>query len=140
MIKQKVSKIIDSLIRFTSDGSIKWIEVDPKSKKRYFERSYKTYGEDSTEYVMDVKWALIGDNWQLDSSPSLWIKNSSLPNGSYYAYDQSLDLKGLRNAIIDTHCQDMNPQVKDVGDIFDEIYNNINTSAVRDDKLEKIFE
>lgn len=140
MLNQKISKIINSLIKFTSDGSVKWIEVDPQSKKRYFERTYKTYGEDSTEYVMDVKWALIGDNWQLDSSPSLWIKNSSLPNGAYYVYDQSLDLKGLRSSIIDTHCQDMSPSVKDVEDIFDKICSNINTSAVRDDKLEKIFE
>jgi hypothetical protein len=140
MINQKISKIISSLIKFTSNGSIKWIEVDPKSKKRYFERGYRTYGEDSTEYIMDIKWVLIGDNWILDYCPSLWIKNISLPNGYYYASDQSLDLKGLRSVIIDTYCQDMNPQVKDVADIFDEIYNNINTSAVRDNKLEQIFE
>jgi hypothetical protein len=140
MIKQKVSKIINSLIKFTSDGSIKWTEINPQSRKRYFERSYKTYGEDSTEYTMDIRWVLIGDGWQIDSSPTLFIKNDSLPNGAYYAYDQSLDLKGLRNAIIDTHCQDMKPQSKDVEDIFDEIYNNINISANRDDKIEKVFE
>lgn len=140
-MSDKIVKIIDSLYQLTDKGVLTWTEDDPTSKKRYFERTYTTSGEDNTIYRIDIKFALSSEKWKLDSSPSIWIINSNLPNGMYYVLENNnkYGLTNLRNLIMSLYCKDMNPSIKDIEDIFDDMYNSINVSAIRDSKINSII-
>jgi hypothetical protein len=137
MMSDKIIKIVDNLYQLTDKGVLTWSENEPTSKKRYFERTYVTSGEDETTYKIDIKFSLFSEKWKLESSPSLWIMNSNLPNGMYYVLenDNKYGLENLRSLIMSLYCKDMNPSTKDIEDIFDEICNNINISAIRDNKI-----
>lgn len=127
--------MVDSLSDLTENGTITWTESDPNSKKRYFERNYYTTGDDSTQYSIDIKWTLSNEKWSLESTPSMWIKNNNLPNGMYFLYGNKYDVKRLRDVIIKNYCSDMNPSIEDIELLFEEMYNNINLSGIRDNKI-----
>lgn len=141
MMSNKIVKIVDSLCQLTGKGVLTWTEQEPTSKKRYFERTYTTSGEDNTIYKIDIKFTLSSEKWKLDSSPSLWIMNSNLPNGMYYVLDNGnkYGLTNLRDLIMGLYCKDMNPSIKDIEDVFDDMYNNINVSAIRDSKIRSLI-
>lgn len=139
MLSTTIQKMVDSLSDLTDNGTITWKESDPNSKKRYFERTYYTKGDDSTEYSIDIKWSLANEKWSLESTPSMWIKNPNLPNGMYYLYGNKYDVKRLRDVILKNYCSDMNPSIKDIENLFDEMYHNINLSGIRDNKLQNIL-
>ncbi len=139
MINSTISKMIESLADLTINGTLVWKESNPTSKKRYFERTYVMIGDDSTEYSVDIKYSIVNDIWTLEKEPSMWIKNVNLPNGMYYIYGNKYDVVKLRDVVLDTYCHDMNPSIQDIEVLFEEMYNNINLSGIRDSKLHNIL-
>jgi hypothetical protein len=139
MINSTISKMIESLADLTINGTLVWKESNPTSKKRYFERTYVMIGDDSTEYSVDIKYSIVNDIWTLEKDPSMWINNVNLPNGMYYIYGNKYDVVKLRDAVLDTYCHDMNPSIQDIEVLFEEMYNNINLSGIRDNKLHNIL-
>jgi hypothetical protein len=57
----------------------------------------------------------------------------------YYIYGNKYDVVKLRDAVLDTYCHDMNPSIQDIEVLFEEMYNNINLSGIRDNKLHNIL-
>ncbi len=139
MINDKVKSIIEMLITSTKSGGLQWSEKG-NPDKRDFQREFTALGEDGTKYEVEVKFTMNSNGtWQLESSPSLWIKSEKLPNGSFYVYGGEYDLKGLRQILINKYCQDMKPSEKVVEDALDSISKGINISEYRDSKLNKIL-
>jgi hypothetical protein len=140
MINDKVKNIVDMLIKSTESGNLQWIECGDKSK-RDFQREFYCIGEDGTRYETDVKYTMNSNNgtWQIESNPSLWIKSNKLPNGSFYVYGGTYDLKGLREVLKKKYCSDLSPSEKVVEDALDSISQGISIAEMRDSKLNKIL-
>ncbi len=140
MINDKIKNIIDMLIISTKSGNLQWSESGNK-EKRDFHREFYSIGEDGTKYETEVKFIMNSNNstWQLESSPSLWIKSSKLPNGSFYVYGGTYDIEDLRKVLKDKYCQDMKPSEKIVEDALESISQGISTIEMRDSKLNKIL-
>lgn len=140
MVKDKIKNIIEMLILSTNGENLEWIESGDKDK-RDFHRKFYTTGEDGTTYELEVKFNMNSNDgtWQIESSPSLWIRSDKLPNGSFYVYGGNHDLKDLRNLIRNKYCQDMSPSEKTVEDALDSIYHGISLVEVRESKLNKIL-
>lgn len=139
MINDKVKIIIEMLISSTEIGNLNWEETSNKDRRSYH-REFKAIGEDGTVYETEVKFIMnTQGNWQLESSPSLFIKSQKLPNGNFYVYGGQYDLKGLREALISKYCFDMKPDEKVVEDALDSISKGIDIKEYRDNKLNKIL-
>ena len=140
MINDKVKSIIEMLITSTNGGNLQWVEKS-NPDKRDFHREFVATGEDGTTYESEVKYTMSskGGVWQLESSPSLWIRSNKLPNGSFYVYGGEYDLKSLRQVLIDKYCKDMKPSEKVVEDALDSISKGISVAELRDSKLNKIL-
>lgn len=139
MISDKVKNIIDMLIKSTESDNLKWVECGDNTK-RDFQRDFYSIGEDDTRYETEVKYFMSGDgNWKMESSPSLWIRSNKLPNGSFYVYGGTYDLKGLREVLKKKYCSDLSPSEKVVEDALDSISQGISIAEMRDSKLNKIL-
>jgi len=139
MISDKVNSIIEMLIASTKSGNLQWNDNSNKDK-RAFHREFNCVGEDGTKYEIEVKFIMNSKSaWQLESSPSLWIRSIKLPNGSFYVYGGEHDIKGLRQVIMDKYCQDMKPSEQMVEDALDSISKGINIAEYRDSKLNKVL-
>lgn len=140
MIKEKIKNIIEMLVTSTKSGQLKWNDNSTPNKKSYH-REYYAIGEDGTKYETEVKYSMNSrtNNWELESSPSLWIRSEKLPNGAFYVYGGEYDIKELRQVLISSYCQDMKPSEKLVEDALDSITKGINMSEYRDNKLNKIL-
>ena len=140
MIKEKIKNIIEMLVTSTKSGQLKWNDNSTPNKKSYH-REYYAIGEDGTKYETEVKYSMNSrtNNWELESSPSLWIRSEKLPNGAFYVYGGEYDIKELRQVLISNYCQDMKPSEKLVEDALDSISKGINMSEYRDNKLNKIL-
>ena len=140
MIKEKIINIIEMLVTSTKSGQLKWNDNSTPNKKSYH-REYYAIGEDGTKYETEVKYSMNSrtNNWELESSPSLWIRSEKLPNGAFYVYGGEYDIKELRQVLISNYCQDMKPSEKLVEDALDSISKGINMSEYRDNKLNKIL-
>ena len=140
MIKEKIINIIEMLVTSTKSGQLKWNDNSTPNKKSYH-REYYAIGEDGTKYETEVKYSMNSrtNNWELESSPSLWIRSEKLPNGAFYVYGGEYDIKELRQVLISSYCQDMKPSEKLVEDALDSITKGINMSEYRDNKLNKIL-
>lgn len=143
MINDKVKMIIENLTLSTKNGELDWTDKSSPDKRNYH-REYSAVAEDGTKYEAEVKYTLSnGGVWQLESSPSIWIRNEKLPNGSYYIYGGNSDVKDIifefRKVIIDKYCQDMKPSEKIVEDALENIAKGISLSTYRDNKLNKIL-
>ena len=140
MINDKVKSIIEMLITSTKGDNLQWVEKGNLDRRDYH-REFEATGEDGTKYQSEVKYTMRskGGIWQLESSPSLWIRSDKLPNGSFYVYGGEYDLKGLRQILMDKYCQDMKPSEKVVEDALDSISKGISIAEYRDSKLNKIL-
>ncbi len=143
MINDKVKMIIDNLIQSTKNGELDWIDKGSPDKRNYH-REYYVIAEDGTKYETEVKYTLSNNgNWQLESSPSIWVRNEKLPNGAYYIYGGHNDIKNIiiefRNVMIGKYCKDMKPSEKIVEDVLENIAKGISLSTYRDNKLNKIL-
>ena len=140
MIKDKVYQIIETLTTITKNGSLVWSEVDPKSKERKHKRNMFSLGEDGTRYEIEIVFKLDNSgSWIIEKEPSLWVRNKSLPNGYFYIYGGTYNLKELRDLIKDKYCTDMNPSAQDIEDTLGEIAKGISVVELRDSKLNKIL-
>jgi len=140
MIKDKVYQIIETLTTITKNGSLVWSEVDPKSKERKHKRNMFSLGEDGTRYEIEIVFKLDNSgSWIIEKEPSLWVRNKSLPNGYFYIYGGTYDLKELRDAVKNKYCTDMNPSAQDVEDALGDIVKGISIVELRDSKLNKIL-
>lgn len=140
MIKDKVYQIIETLTTITKNGSLVWSEVDPKSKERKHKRNMFSLGEDGTRYEIEIVFKLDNSgSWIIEKEPSLWVRNKSLPNGYFYIYGGTYDLKVLRDAVKNKYCEDMNPSAQDVEDALGDIVKGISIVELRDSKLNKIL-
>lgn len=143
MIRDKIKMIIDNLTLSTKNGELEWLEKGPDDK-RDFHREYYAIAEDGTRYETEVKYRLSnGGFWQLESDPSIWVRNEKLPNGAYYIYGGNNDVKDIivefQKVIMNKYCQDMKPSEKIVEDALDNIAKGISLSTYRDSKLNKIL-
>ncbi len=144
MISEKVKMIIENLTLSTKNGELDWIDKG-STEKRNFHREYYAIAEDGTRYETEVKYSLSssGGTWQLESSPSIWVRNEKLPNGVYYIYGGNNDVKDIivefRKVIMDKYCKDMKPSEKVVEDALENIAKGISLSTYRDNKLNKIL-
>jgi hypothetical protein len=141
MLKDKIINIVKTLTHLTTVGVLKWDEDTPLSKNRGYKRKMISHGEDGSIYEMEIKFSLKEDRWELESSPDLWIKNKSLPDGMFYitTYRSEDEVKNLRDAIIETCCQDMKPSIKDIEDTLDDIAKGISIVEFREGRLNKIL-
>jgi len=140
MISDRLESIMLTLISVTNSGILIWRETTTGSKDRGFKRTFESIGEDSTKYEIEVKYNLNGDVWELESSPSIWIRNKTLPNGQIligsYKCKVVID---LRDVVKEKYCSDMKPSIEDIEDILFDIEKNISLSTYRDNKLNKIL-
>jgi len=143
MINDKVKMIIENLTLSTKNGELDWIDKGPVDKRNYH-REYSAVAEDGTKYETEVKYTLSNSGvWQLESAPSIWVRNEKLPNGLYYIYGGNNDVKDIivefRKLIMDKYCKDMKPSEKIVEDALENIAKGISLSTYRDTKLNKIL-
>jgi hypothetical protein len=140
MIKDKVNQIIETLLTITKNDTLVWMETDPTSKERKHKRNMFSIGEDGTKYEVEMSFRLDNSgSWNIEKEPSLWIRNLSLPNGCFYVYGGTYNLKDLRDLIRSKYCSDMNPSAQDVEDALGEIAKGISVVELRDSKLNKIL-
>ena len=146
MINDKVNQIIETLLTITKNSTLVWIETDyenrknPNSKDRNHKRNMFSIGEDGTKYEFEISFRLDNSGkWNLEKEPSLWIRNSTLPNGAFYVYGGAYNLKELRDIIRSKYCSDMNPSAQDVEDALGEIAKGISVVEYRESKLNKIL-
>lgn len=143
MVKDKLKEIIHLLQESTKSGNLVWNECG-KADKRDFHREFNAVGEDGTKYETEVKFSMSSNGtWQLETSPSLWIRSEKLPNGTFYVYGAEdvtkQDLIDLRDIIKTKYCSDMNPSEKVVEDALDLISRGISRQEFRETKLNKIL-
>jgi hypothetical protein len=142
MINDKVKMIIENLTLSTKNEELDWIDKGSPDKINYH-REYYAIAEDGTKYETEVKYTLSNGVWQLESAPSIWIRNEKLPNGVYYIYGGNTDVRDMivefRKLIMDKYCQDMKPSEKIVEDALEGIAKGISLSTHRDNKLNKIL-
>jgi len=140
MVEDKLNSIMDTLCDATISGVLVWKEKNISSKDRTHKRTLNSIGEDSTEYEMEVKYTLSGNNWIIEKSPSIWIRNKTLPGGMMYVTTHNCkNVTKIRNLVKDKYCSDMSPRIEDVEDILSDIEKGINLSTYRDNKLNKIL-
>lgn len=141
MIKDKVYQIIETLTTITKNGTLVWNETDPNSSsERKHKRNMFSLGEDGTRYEVEILFKLDSSGgWNIEKDPSLWVRNKSLPNGYFYIYGGTYNLKELRDLIKDKYCTDMNPSAQDIEDTLGEIAKGISVVELRDSKLNKIL-
>ena len=142
MINDKVKMIIENLTLSTKNGELDWIDKGSPDKRNYH-REYFVVVEDGTKYETEVKYTLSNGVWQLESVPSIFVRNEKLPNGFYYIYGGNADVRDIivefRKVIMDKYCQDMKPSEKVVEDALEGIAKGISLSTYRDNKLNKIL-
>ena len=142
MINDKVKMIIENLTLSTKNGELEWIDKGSPDKRNYH-REYFVVAEDGTKYETEVKYTLSNGVWQLESVPSIFVRNEKLPNGFYYIYGGNADVRDIivefRKVIMDKYCQDMKPSEKVVEDALEGIAKGISLSTYRDNKLNKIL-
>lgn len=135
MIQDKILQIIENLEEMTISNQLVWTSI-PKSNQ---ERLLSATGEDGSKYELEVIFRLDSDEWKLESSPSLWLRNPNLPNGVFYVYGGKHDLTNLRKVVMDKFCSDMSPSTKEVEDVLDSINKGISVSVYRNNKLNKVL-
>jgi hypothetical protein len=138
-MKTKVNALIENLILSTNNDQLAWKETGPASK-RSWHREFIAIGEDGTEYETEIKFLMIGENWQLDTSPHIWVKNGKLPNGRLLLTGASYNVQDFRKTIMDKYCADMNPTTKIVEDILEDITKGVSTSTFRDSRINNLLD
>jgi len=137
-MKEQLKEIVDTLISATENGSLVWKESDPNSKTRAYKRKMEAIGSDGTVFKMYMEYALNDGVWSFEKN-SIWISNSTLPNGQYHISPyNNKDVIKLRDIIKEKFCADLNPKIKDVEDILSDICKNISISTLRDNKLKDL--
>lgn len=143
MLQEKNSYIVELLIQSTINGNLVWSEISTNDNRRSYYRNMHSIGEDGTKYELEVKYNLIGDNFKLEQTPSLWVRNTNLPNGMYLIGTNNTKeglLLSLRNLVKDMFCQDLNPTSQLIEDTLDIIAKGISTTEYRENKLNKIID
>lgn len=143
-MKDNINSIIKSLCSATLSKDLNWDEKNISSnQKRAYERSFKSVSSNGTEYEIDVRFNLNSDKtkWDIESNPSITIRNSSLPGGYLYVcdYSKQYDIVTLRDIIYDIYCIDMNPTIDVIVDILDSINREISLANYRDLKINKLI-
>jgi hypothetical protein len=137
-MKEQLKEIVDTLISATENGSLVWKESEPNSKTRAYKRKMEASGTDGTVFEMNMEYTLNDGVWSFEQN-SIWIANTTLPNGRYnispYKYKEVLVLRDL---IKGKFCSDLNPKIEDVEDILSDICKGISISTLRDNKLKDL--
>lgn len=138
-MKESIEIMISNLTDATESGDIIWNDISDPNKLKY-ERKLETYSEDkNTKFSVEIKYRLSNNIWKIED-PSLWVYDKKLPGGSHLVYGDSYKgNKELRDKLKDIYCQDLNPSISDISDIFDDISKNISLSSLRDSKINKIL-
>lgn len=141
MIKDKIDEIINMLIETTKSGDLVWKEIGGSGSKFNNEKILLSIGEDpDTKFEMTIKYSLSEIGWSLDSSPSLWIKNTDLPGGQLLIGSyKSPKVLNLRELLIKSYCQSMSPSVDIIENKLDDIYKSISKSKYRDNKISDLL-
>jgi hypothetical protein len=140
MVEDRLNGVMESLCGVTNSGALVWREKSPSSKYRTHKRSLTAHGEDSTEYEMEVKYTLSDNKWEIEKSPSIWIRNKTLPNGSMYVTTYNCkSVVLIRDSVKEKYCSDMNPSIEDMEYILFDIEKGISLSTYRDNKLNQIL-
>ena len=142
MLKEKNNLIVELLFKSTETNNLLWTETSVNDNRRNYLRMMQATGEDGTKYEIEVKYSLVGDVFKLETTPSLWLRHSNLPNGMYMISTFNTDddlLVNLRNIIKDKFCADLNPTSQLIEDTLDTISKGISISEYRENKLNKIL-
>jgi len=141
MIGDKITDIIEMLTKTTKSGDLTWTQV---SKNDYdSERRFKAKSEDdTTEFELNIKFSFNNESgsWLIEKEPSLWIRNQTLPGGSYLASGFHYKMiKDLRDIVKDKFCPEMTPSTEVFESKLDDILKGISKSTYRDTIIGKIF-
>jgi hypothetical protein len=138
-MKESIENMLSNLIDATKSGDIIWEDISDSNKFKY-ERKLESNSEDNlTKFSVEIKYKLFDNNWKMEA-PSLFVYNKNLPGGVHYVYgDKYNGNKELIELLKELYCKDLNPNINDVSDIFDDISKNISISAIREIKINKIF-
>ena len=139
MVKDKISLVIETLVSKTESGNLIWNEDISLSYDRRYKRKMVTTGEDTSLYELEIEYKLNNEKFILDKNPSLWIRNTKLPNGMFYIYGGNYDLTKLRDMIMVKFLPDFQPTLGDLEDTLGEIAKGISVSEFRDGKINKIL-
>lgn len=138
-MKESIELMISNLIDATKSGGIDWSDISDPNKIK-FERKLESYSEDNlTKFSVEIKYRLSNNKWKIEE-PSLWVYDKKLPNGNHLVYGDSYKgNKELRDTLKDIYCQDLNPSINDVSDVFNDISKNISLSTLRETKINNIL-
>lgn len=138
-MKESIELMISNLIDATKSGDITQIDISDTNKLKY-ERKLESYSEDKlTKFSLEIRYRLSDNTWKIEE-PSLWVYNTNLPSGSHYVYGNNYKgNKELRDLIKYLYCNDLNPSVNDVSNVFEDISKNISITTLRDNKIKKIL-
>ena len=140
-MKDKIEKIIQTLIDSTLNGNLKW-EVEESYlfvKNDNTLRKMVSFGTDGSKFTLEVKFihnksVII----ELDKSPGMFINNEKIPKGIMYIDSNYGDIVKLRDIVKDKFCSDMKPSGS-IESVLDSICNSITISELRDSKIDDIF-
>ena len=104
---------MNTLCDVTNSDTLVWVETSKGSKDRTYKRTLTSLGEDNTEYEIEVKYSLTADKWELEKSPSIWIRNKTLPNGHIYVttYNCNSVVK-IRDSVKEKYCSDFTGELQ----------------------------
>lgn len=143
MLKEKNTFIIELLTQSTKTGNLVWSEISTNDNRRNYYRNMTSTGEDGTKYELEIKYSLAGDSFNLDTNPSIFLRNNNLPNGLYMISIFNTEpgvLVSLRDLVKEMYCKDLNPTSQIIEDTLDSISKGISTSEYRENKISKLLD
>jgi hypothetical protein len=143
MLKEKNTFIIELLTQSTKTGNLVWSEISTNDNRRNYYRNMTATGEDGTKYEIEIRYSLAGDSFNLDTNPSVFLRNNNLPNGLYMIslFNTEPDvLVNLRDLVKEMFCKDLNPTSQIIEDTLDVISKGISTSEYRENKINKLLD
>lgn len=143
MLKEKNTLIIELLTQSTKTGNLVWSEISTNDNRRNYYRNMTATGEDGTKYEIEIRYSLGGDSFNLDTNPSVFLRNNNLPNGLYMInlFNTEPDvLVNLRDLVKEMFCKDLNPTSQIIEDTLDVISKGISTSEYRENKINKLLD
>jgi len=136
-MKEKIDEILSNLIESTKSDDLIWsVESDGKYKRKLDAKSE----DDLTRFEITIEYRLSNGSFKLDDC-SLFIRNKTLPNGSYYvsSYDHKVGVENLRDLLMNKYCKGFKPSIKEVEDTLESINMGISKTNYRDNKIDKIL-
>lgn len=142
MISNKVSDIISMLIETTNSLDLAWCVKNTARDTGYNnERLLSALSEDGlSEFEANIRFQLVNDDWVMETSCGVWIKNKELPSGGMYLISSTYPgVLKLRDILKNKYCSDLVPSSDKVIDSLSNILKNISKSVYRDNVITKVF-